>query len=1475
MKLFHPTAFVAFLLVVATTTRGETVGRSNDSTTTSEGDTLPSKLPYQHDEAEASVPMLANMKNQDNVTNMETMEGAVEALQFVKEEIAAIQAEAASTGGTGDQFLYQDGGGVLQTLSTNLDKFLAHTPKILGYVRDTVGDEGRDEENETSASATSSSFRGHKKTEEAKLQITPAASVETDSGIGIEIDATGTTSFHPKLTATDHRRRLDEEEVPDPMSTLHPTHRRKLKQLRNNHKFQHTLANHHHQRLTKLHDAVLGGDHRHLNKVIRSLKSRVDGDGSSGFMASSSSGHRRRLTEAEKAQQCYQLTQCAKGMSFYDTLSYYYSDDIDPATGDIDTSIIHYSEKNLDAQHQLIKSLANDLHKLGGGVSTMYTDTKTLAIKVWEDTSLCMDMDGRAAENRNLYMGTCHNRNNQQFRYDPTTNRILIQNGQGCVDYAYNTNNVYIGTCHNGQNQKWYMTADNQLKTMHDDKCLQMVGTNLQMATCANGNNQKFTAPTGYDPTRFAIPDVVQGAIVIKVWYNGGLCMDMAASKNLYMYSCHYRTNQQFKYDPSTKRIEVVTGDGCLDYHTGNGELYIHSCHNNNNQKWTLTSKHQIQSVHDTSKCIDMHTETNNLYIGNCHDGENQKFTTTTDIGYGRTSGIASLGIIKTKHADNLCMDVNMDTLNIYMSGCHGGNNQMFWYNALSGVIESPGNGCLEQDSSNSNNVKLNFCHGGDSQKWYKDNNGRLKARSDNNLCLDMALEGTGFNLYMFPCHGGDNQKIVTEPSDFFPRSDSTSKCDSLLQLFHRNVEHNDVPHWEGGTVSQVCAVEGGQTFVRLDEIATKLGTYYAKNVADEIFQCSKDLYNSAARTTQDPFPFSTVANPTASDFKTPMGYDMSNRDRHGMVVDITEPAYVFGTDTVHVTTATVTTAAETVYMDFFSAVPQHQRGGYFEAGSGYALGFYSTQEGWKNKYFRADRVLHLLKYLKDDTTPPGSTGAQMASTLWTRVAALNSADTSFTDDDKAYAKHLYKKHSAAITDTFKAIQHGYDLVFGEKTSVGFICGMKEAVVSDASKWPGQCCLDAPFQESGDDWGRKHECTRTCQNPGPFFAGIDEDSCSANGGTWCARPTDCSSLKTCLKAMYDSARTPDTNNKTKAAFASYIEPGLVNDHTKFEDCSRSREYFGFDPLYTNDADICDNVEQLHNTRDFAFLDQLYDQGSELPAEVASFDAGTTGAHKWIPLKAPDEAKGSKLKAVATSRDWEVTNFALSQVLDVFDGVKEGITALECPASPAADLGAIVENLCKLSKNIIYIIAHVIYLLARVAVETSIFFVEDQIGLSYIQEHVIHEQSVVLFDNTQTINKNMEAAYKDINTANTNIISLGGGVGNFKTIADVLAAIDLKCGSSSGGQARGRELHEEEEEEALVNLDDSFRVTNENQATILAKLDQQQKKFDELKKEHRKEFDEQKKKFDEQQQQIDEVHSMLKQLLALQQASAIQ
>jgi len=59
------------------------------------------------------------------------------------------------------------------------------------------------------------------------------------------------------------------------------------------------------------------------------------------------------------------------------------------------------------------------------------------------------------------------------------------------------------------------------------------------------------------------------------------------------------------------------------------------------------------------------------------------------------------------------------------------------------------------------------------------------------------------------------------------------------------------------------------------------------------------------------------------------------------------------------------------------------------------------------------------------------------------------------------------------LANFFDAISTGLKLVFGENASPGHICGIKDAIKEDKRPVPGTCCLDAPFELDGDNWGHK------------------------------------------------------------------------------------------------------------------------------------------------------------------------------------------------------------------------------------------------------------------------------------------------------------------------------------------------------------------------------------------------------------------
>ena len=108
---------------------------------------------------------------------------------------------------------------------------------------------------------------------------------------------------------------------------------------------------------------------------------------------------------------------------------------------------------------------------------------------------------------------------------------------------------------------------------------------------------------------------------------------------------------------------------------------------------------------------------------------------------------------------------------------------------------------------------------------------------------------------------------------------------------------------------------------------------------------------------------------------------------------------------------------------------------------------------------------------------------------------------------------------------------------------------------------------------------------------------MSEEACSVWGGTFCPNPTDCSVLQACIGDLSVEART------TSPAYATYLEAAPnITDSTDYEQCAATRMFFGFDPDFINDIQICDDIEQLRFSRDFMFLATFTGQGTDLEPE---------------------------------------------------------------------------------------------------------------------------------------------------------------------------------------------------------------------------------------------------------------------------------
>ena len=224
----------------------------------------------------------------------------------------------------------------------------------------------------------------------------------------------------------------------------------------------------------------------------------------------------------------------------------------------------------------------------------------------------------------------------------------------------------------------------------------------------------------------------------------------------------------------------------------------------------------------------------------------------------------------------------------------------------------------------------------------------------------------------------------------------------------------------------------------------------------------------------------------------------------------------------------------------------------------------------------------------------------------------------------------------------------------------------------------------------------KYDCESEipCKNPGPFLAGINQQACSAQGGTWCPAKLDCSVLKNCIDAMADQANAED-----RLAFEQYLrEAPDITDTTDVHECGSLRNYLGFDEFFINDAQICEDVEQLKFSRDFDFLDEFFKQGSDgwdsgdgsslelTPPDRSELNGGLT----LVLLSELSRVQSSHLhearstsKQVASFKEWMSKIQGLDWVIKGFDLLISLIEAIQCFVDAPFHLG---ENICKQVKS---------------------------------------------------------------------------------------------------------------------------------------------------------------------------------------------
>ncbi|CAB9517870.1 expressed unknown protein [Seminavis robusta] len=334
-------------------------------------------------------------------------------------------------------------------------------------------------------------------------------------------------------------------------------------------------------------------------------------------------------------------------------------------------------------------------------------------------------------------------------------------------------------------------------------------------------------------------------------------------------------------------------------------------------------------------------------------------------------------------------------------------------------------------------------------------------------------------------------------------------------------------------------------------------------------------------------------------------------------------------------------------------------------------------------------------------------------------------AETNFTKAYQEYADDLTDK---CISKYFSLFDDGLSLVFGGKPSPGYICGIKEAVVNQNKPMPGRCCLDAPFQLQDNDWGHAYDCSIECTRFGPLFAGMSNEACEAHGGTFCPEPSDCVELISCIAKEVTWAK-----QHKMAAYEYYLKEAPTNftDTTSTKDCGLLRAFLGFDE---SDKQICRDVEQLKHTRDFAFLDEFFSQGStEVDGGKGDECKCEVPPRPELVFTKPDRAV-SKSKPVKNGKAWRATNHLVDTVGKALQFSKDVIDNFVCPE----DFTGAIKTFCAVGKNIASVVLGIALYIAQGVSHFSEFTYNEMATIDNVGEMKISENLDALVTNMEEL-----------------------------------------------------------------------------------------------------------------------------------------
>ncbi|CAB9509313.1 expressed unknown protein [Seminavis robusta] len=1093
------------------------------------------------------------------------------------------------------------------------------------------------------------------------------------------------------------------------------------------------MSEKHHEHLSRLQEALLDQDHRHLGRVLHAYGEMAFGSSAS---AGEGSQHERRLQSAAtlKGRQCMQLTKCAQSMSVYDVMVYYYFDDIDKQSGEIDADVILFNEWNLQFMYDEIKRISthlaanganeaayandgtacNDLLKLfhrneekqgvphweGATVSEVcqaegtqrYAQLQDVASKVgsWAAIKAAKELFDCS---KDLYNSDARS-TSEPFVFGTVkppkldTNQMLVynQSEQFCYNQGKRLCN-YQEICPNGQDQATASFVSQ--KTSAADQWIPFGG---DVAECDQGSEKR------------------------------GLWVQVGTQGNFGVCRKHTRhTTQGINHDCP------AWGNGAVAGRT----LGTPCC----------SSSTVLQSA-PVARIV---------------------FTQS----YKKSGDYGSIKTYCAGKGKRLCN---------YEEICPRGYNETI----VDSLLPFSPKGGVELDrwlayAGNVANLCPNAAANGlwvqaaQTPRWPKCAKHINKPAAEGGIAAPCPAWGAQpANIYSL---GAACCEMPATTFDHHPTYDYIHK-NSVSYIYHRDepfIPTSVSITWTGAAPSNYkVMVSNEDKHSRFKEIASGTGSgttaTHTLNVVDGytkiMVHCTGSCDISSSNFAVDGKSVQDYQGDFNVDLIVPSGLklDTSVRDLSGQVKTGNVDPFLYGNLEY--------SAPYIRRMIFFMAQSYayiwERPGGIktdtatWPAPAGKAVTWrplspgiapittFSSADFPPGIYNDADLYMKLEELAnKDDSARMND-----LNHIWTQIYRnLNSPAVTWTNFDE------FKTRVKKLRKVFSGIENGMKIVFGNKPSVGYLCGVKEAVVrpvsngGGGSKFPGRCCLDAGYEHPGDDWGRKYDCNTPCTRKASFFAGISEEACSAQGGNWCPTPADCSTLKTCVHNEIVRARADD-----KTAYVSFLEAGNVTNSRDPKVCGKVRQYFGYDPLFTNDQEICDNIKQLHNTQNFEFLDRKFQPPPKppTPAVCQGPAPAPTSGILWQDLDSPVQSVVEKALEVFRTAGaiWKNVNDMMRKIATFLESTMESVCNAECPE----DITGGVKTACVIAKNILIIIVILLYYVPLAILELSEAAYEKviEIGLAKIESIIgtlSDVNSIPLFSNMKSMDKNVRALAK--------------------------------------------------------------------------------------------------------------------------------